>query len=168
MLVAGRKVGISREWLQEEIGLEKIGEFAFDSDRKMMSVIYKQGTAIKSENTFPAGSTFILAKGAPEGILKNCSGYLPSTSRNYKDLNDVASLPLSDEMVEKISKESTGMAGLGLRVLAFAIRIVTSSEAAEIVRSNKSSNSETDLTFVGLIGLIDPPKYFDSGFVSNY
>jgi Ca2+-transporting ATPase len=155
MLVAGRKVGISREWLQDEIGLEKIGEYAFDSDRKMMSVIYEQGTRIKNDQTFMPGSTFILAKGAPERILKNCTSYLPhSTSGSYKDLPNLSSSPLSDEIVEKISNESSSMAHLGLRVLAFAIRIVTSSEASEIIKSNKSVNSETNLTFVGLIGLI--------------
>jgi Ca2+-transporting ATPase len=155
MLVAGRKVGISREWLQDAIGLEKIGEFAFDSDRKMMSVIYEQGTRIKNDNTFAPGTTFILAKGAPEGILKNCSGYLPkSTSESYKDLSNLTSSPLSDSIVEQISKESLSMAALGLRVLAFAIRVVSSSEASEIIKSNKSTESETNLTFVGLIGLI--------------
>ena len=153
MLVAGRKAGISREWLQDSLGLEKIGEFAFDSDRKMMSVIYEQKPKVNNEKLFPSGSTFILAKGAPEGILKNCTGYLPH-NQNYKDLCTGSHMPLTDDSIERISKESSSMANLGLRVLAFAIRIVDSSEASEIIKSNKSSMSETNLTFVGLIGLI--------------
>ena len=153
MLIAGTRVGISRKWLEETLKLEKIGEFAFDSDRKMMSVIYQQSCSTEAKSFFDQGSTFILAKGAPEGILKNCSGYLNSVSEKSQ-LSSFSASPLSDEVVENISKESSDMANLGLRVLALAMRPVTPVKASEIIKSNNNTLSETNLTFIGLIGLI--------------
>jgi Ca2+-transporting ATPase len=50
------------------------------------------------------------------------------------------------------------MASSGLRVLAMAVRKLNADKASEIVKSSKQANAETDLTFVGFVGLIDPPK----------
>jgi P-type Ca2+ transporter type 2C len=68
------------------------------------------------------------------------------------------SSPISDSFVDYISKRSAEMASSGLRVLALAVRRVSAETAESIVKSNKHTISETELTFVGLIGLIDPPK----------
>ena len=159
MEIAGRKTGISRSWFQDTVGFHKIGEYPFDSDRKMMSVIYQQSNAHTGPSSFPAGFTLILAKGAPEGILKACTGIFPrSLPGTYLDLPNYTPEPLTDEIVEEISKKSSEMASRGLRVLAFAVRKVHAEEASGILQSRKDTKSECELNFVGLIGLIDPPK----------
>ncbi|RKO96357.1 ATPase, P-type, HAD superfamily, subfamily IC [Caulochytrium protostelioides] len=50
------------------------------------------------------------------------------------------------------------MASSGLRVLGFALRRVARADADAIVRAKKETEAEQDLAFIGLIGLIDPPK----------
>ncbi|KAH9274036.1 hypothetical protein BASA83_003677 [Batrachochytrium salamandrivorans] len=61
LVVASQKAGVSREWLQSEAGFQKIGEYAFDSDRKVMSVIYKQGPSKYSQSP-STDNAFILSK----------------------------------------------------------------------------------------------------------
>ena len=154
LLVAGMKGGLSKDFFVSE-GVVKIGEFAFDSDRKMMSSIYSGSPTSKLNDE----SAWILAKGAPESITKNCVSYLDSSStKGFDFLNQFPVKPIDDQFVEYLSLQSAQMASSGLRVLALAIRKVTKSEGTSIANSNKSNLSETELTFVGLIGLIDPPK----------
>jgi Ca2+-transporting ATPase len=158
MTIAGLKAGFSREWFSDVFGLEKIGEFAFDSDRKMMSVLYQQKRVRNDKLGFPLGSTFVLVKGAPEGILKVSTGVLPYLDTNYKSLASFSPSEMNSEMVDLISLRSSDMAKKGLRVLAFAMRIVSDEEAHRIIHSKKDKECEQNLTFIGLIGLIDPPK----------
>lgn len=162
MEIAAQKAGLSRTYFQDTLGFEKIGEFPFDSDRKMMSVIYQQNTAKIGQGSFGSGFSLVLAKGAPEGILKSCTGYLeaPSTvsTKRLDDIQNFTSQPMTDDLVERISKQSSEMASRGLRVLAYAVRKVSSEEASGICQSKKDDKSECELSFVGLIGLIDPPK----------
>jgi Ca2+-transporting ATPase len=136
-----------------------------------MSVIYKQGAPSNPAYSFPSNTGFVFVKGAPEGVLQRCTGYLPpvnddatdaSAARGdgsfFKHVSDVAPAPLSDEFVNYISDRSVLMAGQGLRVLALAMKKVTTSEAQGIIDSKKAESAESELTFIGLIGLIDPPK----------
>ena len=163
LVVASKKAGVSREWLHDSVGLNKLGEYAFDSDRKMMSVVYTQEAA-STKSKFSEGASFVFAKGAPESVLVHCKSYLapPSGSNSLKSFDFVEKgklMPLDDSFVEKTSLESSRMASSGLRVLAFAMkRLPSKEEANKIVKANSFKASESDLVFIGLIGLIDPPK----------
>lgn len=110
---------------------ERIGEDPFDRENKYMGTIYKQ-----DEGYFMAG------KGATESILEICS----------KKLVEGEVSDLSDDEKEKIGDQSDEMANNGLRTLAFAYREDDSKpEGAE------GEDFLKDLTFVALIGFMDPP-----------
>ncbi|KAJ3060615.1 hypothetical protein HDU98_003446, partial [Podochytrium sp. JEL0797] len=155
----------------DTIGLEKLGEYAFNSDRKLMSVIYGQRIGSTGGDKFSADAGFVLAKGAPEGILLRCASFLPPVQDASVDsvvargdgkaiqfLSEFPVQPMSEDYINYISARSEAMASQGLRVLALAIRKVTKTVAQQIVDSKKMTEAECELTFVGLIGLIDPPK----------
>ncbi|KAI8636950.1 hypothetical protein BD408DRAFT_478332 [Parasitella parasitica] len=108
----------------------RIYERAFDSERKLMSVVYKH-----------ADEKIMLCKGAPEELLKKCK-YHGDGSKPLQNSED------NDDFVGKVSHESSRMANQGLRVLGLAYKQCRDDEMY----------TEADLTFIGLIGLIDPPK----------
>lgn len=128
LLVAAAKAGIWRETLERKE--ERIGEIPFDSDRKRMSVIYK---GKHGKNAY--------VKGALDMILRLCKSEL--TSEGVVELNDLrrrAILRANDEMARK-----------ALRVLALAEKPLQEKNAAD-------ERVEEDLVFVGLMGMIDPPR----------
>lgn len=156
LVVAAEKSGFGKDFWLSQVGLVKMGEFAFDSDRKIMSSVYEAGR----QGTLPFqdfSSALILAKGAPEGVLSRCVSYLPDGPLNEVTISKAA--PLDDEIIARITEQSAGMAGNGLRVLGLAIRLVDLETSKSILESGDSERSETELCFVGLVGLIDPPKY---------
>ncbi|KAI8843026.1 hypothetical protein BC829DRAFT_446369 [Chytridium lagenaria] len=174
MVVAANIAGFSREWFHDEVGFMKMGEYPFDSDRKLMSSIYSITPTEKYASLLPPSTSsyaYILVKGAPEGILNRCTSYLPSIDlthtgegvgtgigRFFDHLATFQPAPLDDGFVNYVSDRSGNMAGGGLRVLALAVRRVTVEEGKRILEAKKEEVAERELTFVGLIGLIDPPK----------
>lgn len=128
LLVAAAKAGIWRETLERKE--ERVGEIPFDSDRKRMSVIYKSKNGKKA-----------YVKGAPDVILRLCKSEL--TSDGVAELNDIRRRTImhaNDEMARK-----------ALRVLAVAERELREEE-------NEQERIEGNLVFVGLMGMIDPPR----------
>ncbi|KAI8906601.1 hypothetical protein DFJ77DRAFT_195075 [Powellomyces hirtus] len=162
MIIAAQKVGFPREWFQDTLGMKKIGEYAFDSDRKLMSVIYEQTETSSIPTTFAPKTSFVFTKGAPEGVLSKSTHYLPPSTMDTKNpvnfLKSVQPEAVTDEFVELVSHKAATMASSGLRVLALAMRQVTSEQAQEIIGAKKESAAEQRLVFIGLIGLIDPAK----------
>ncbi len=90
-------------------------------------------TVHKSNNEYIA-----ITKGAPDILLKKCNKYFDGA----KEIN------LSKEKMETIEKSNNNMAEKALRVIAVAYKKV----------NNIEKITEEDLTFVGLIGMIDPPR----------
>ncbi|KAI9017416.1 hypothetical protein BC832DRAFT_617978 [Gaertneriomyces semiglobifer] len=165
MTVAAYKVGFGREWFLNDIGMKKIGEYAFDSERKLMSVIFQQASNVSgTKKGFSPETTFIFAKGAPEGVLANSTHYLPPTpaseqgKNTFRFLEDVEPMPMTDQFVEVVSQQAQQMASGGLRVLALAMRRVSPGDAQSIIGAQVHTAAEQQLCFIGLIGLIDPPK----------
>ncbi|KAJ3348983.1 P-type ATPase [Entophlyctis luteolus] len=162
LVVASRVAGFSKTFFEDIVSLEKVGEYAFDSDRKIMSVVYKQSDSesASGKESFAPGSAFVLVKGAPEGVVRRCKSYLPplQSVNVFEDLSSAAGLEMTDDFAQAISDQSELMARKGLRVLALALRRVSADESLRIVQAKKAAEAEKDLSFVGLIGLIDPPK----------
>jgi len=173
MIVAAQKAGFSRDsW--ENNGFRKLGEYPFDSERKLMSVIYTTTrkdepasgeadmTTQNASATTPLPNTsLVLAKGAPEAILQRSVSYVPSVAPGQSSLSDLINgeqRELTNEVKALIATRNEQMASRGLRVLGLAVRKVGHEEAEAIVKSEKMEESETQLSFIGLIGLIDPPK----------
>jgi len=108
-----------------------IGEIPFNSDRKRMTVLYDdQGNGNDSK-------LLQLMKGAPESVLDVSS-----------DIADASGLQaMTDEIRAQIEVAYKNMAAEGLRVIAVAQRETTECKIRE-----------ERMTFLGLIGLIDPPR----------
>lgn len=111
---------------------ERVNEIPFDSGRKMMTTIHKIKTGYR-----------IVTKGAPDVILKRCSNYY-SNSNTYT---------LNRSNLSSIESNNEKMANEALRVIAVSFKDVDS-----LPRNIDSNSIEKDLTFVGLIGMIDPPR----------
>ncbi len=105
-------------------------EIPFDSERKTMSVIARSSD----------GRLILYHKGAPEVVLTSCT----------RELCNGQLQPLSNERRHEILARSSDMARRALRVLALAYR----SELREI----ESDGAERDLIFVGIVGMMDPPR----------
>ncbi len=130
-----------------------------------MSVLFT--TSAGSPSELDSDATFVLTKGAPEAITKRCTHYiLKGEEKGFSFLNKLPSAPITEDFVEFLSNQSAQMASCGLRVLALAMRRISLEKGTAIVKSGKHSEAERDLTFVGLIGLIDPPKYVF--FMTNF
>ena len=107
---------------------ERVFEIPFSSERKMMSVVLKE----KSNTT-------IYSKGAPEVVL-SASKYILLNGKE---------IPLTEGEKSKILKENSAMAHKALRVLGFAYKKVGSLD---------KKTMEEDLVFLGLQGMMDPPR----------
>ncbi len=79
-----------------------------------------------------------ITKGAPDVLLKKCTKYFDGNSE----------LTLSSNIIEKIEQNNNKMAEKALRVIAVAYKKV----------ANSVNIKENELVFVGLIGMIDPPR----------
>ncbi len=111
-------------------GYKKLFEIPFDFYRKRMSVVLSHQQ-----------KTLLITKGAPEPILLHC--------RTVKEGSVVR--VLSDELKQKLHKRLNALASDGFRVIAVAYRDIATQKKYGAV-------DEGELTFVGLLAFLDPPK----------
>lgn len=109
-------------------------EIPFDSERKLMTTIHK---------TQKQGEYIVYTKGGVDELLKCCNRY-QENGEVKSDLEDYKSLILST---------NKNMAEKALRVLAFGYKIINHSLTKEDIE-----NLESGLIFVGMCGMIDPPR----------
>jgi Ca2+-transporting ATPase len=143
MVVAAAKSGYRRTELEKL--LPRVQEIPFDSDRKRMTTIHSvdgvRAQALVSGTGSPPVIAFV--KGAPDVILDLCSQHL----------NSGQGVGLTPDMREEILAQNRDMAGNALRVLAVAYRPLQ-----EIPASVTPEIVEKELVFIGLLGMIDPPR----------
>ena len=122
--------GIDKQELYKN--MKRINEIPFDSNRKMMSTIHKIGNKYR-----------IITKGAPDILLNRCT-------KIYKNgyIND-----LTKTEENKIKNENLNMANEALRVIG-----VGYIDLDKLPDKIDSEMLEKNLIFVGLIGMIDPPR----------
>ena len=131
LTIAAAKAGITQTGMSTTY--ERIDELPFDSDRKCMSVVCKNAK----------GEIYVFTKGAPDMIIEKCNRIM--SARGIIKL---------DELTRRsINKINDGMANNALRVMGLAFRKL---ETGTYV--SKAKNIESDLVFVGLMGMIDPPR----------
>lgn len=106
-------------------------EISFDSNRKLMSTL----------NNFDE-KYIMWTKGATDGLLQKCSHILKNGKVE----------PITDQDKEEILKANTELCSKALRVLGYAMKKYDESDPTKI------KLSEDDLTFIGLTGMIDPPR----------
>jgi Ca2+-transporting ATPase len=114
-----------------EACLPRIAELPFDADRKCMTTLHRR----------PDGGTVAFTKGAPERLIERCTASLGEGG---------AEVPIEREHLLELAD---GMAAEGLRVLAVARRDWPEPPSALL-----PATVERDLLFIGLVGLIDPPR----------
>ena len=107
-------------------------ELPFDSVRKLMSTVNEIN-----------GNLRVLTKGAPDMLLDRCS----------KINIDGAVMPIEAQQLEGIKNANKVMANSALRVLAVAYK-----DIKNIPTKMTSDEVENDLVFIGLVGMIDPPR----------
>ncbi|MBN2014372.1 MAG: calcium-translocating P-type ATPase, SERCA-type [Candidatus Altiarchaeota archaeon] len=129
LVVAASKARIKQSRINEDY--PRIAELPFDSNRKRMTTIHKT----------PEGEKFAYVKGAPDVILNLCK-YI------YQDGGEVI---LTDEDRERILSMNDLFAGDALRILGAAYRRLDHV-------GDLTGDLERDLVFVGLLGMIDPPR----------
>ncbi len=131
LVVLARKAGLG---LDDAAAAPRVGEIPFDSVRKRMTTFNRLGDR-----------TVALVKGAPDSVLGRCTHVFEGG----------AVRPLTDARREEIARVNAQMAAGALRVLACAYRDL--GEAGAPARAD-ADDVERDLVFVGLTGLMDPPR----------
>lgn len=135
LIVAARKAGLEAEALNAR--LERVGEVPFSSERKLMSTVH---TDAEQEERLLA-----FTKGAPDVLLARCTQEL---------VGDEIKL-LTAERRAEILKSNEELAGEALRTLAVAFRTLPK----DVMKQEEfDEHVEKDLVFLGLIGMIDPPR----------
>ena len=136
LLVAAHKGGLDREALEETIPLLDV--LPFDSKLQYMATLHQQ-------QSDPSGiceaACVVYVKGSVEAMLHRCQSWLSEQAEP---------LPIH---AESIRQDADAMAHKGLRVLAFAKKIVAPDQ-----ETIEADDLEQGLTFLGLQGMIDPPR----------
>ncbi|MFB6265530.1 MAG: cation-translocating P-type ATPase, partial [Candidatus Nanohaloarchaea archaeon] len=121
---------VSAEKAGIEIEGERLREIPFSSDRARMTTIHDEG-----------GERTAYMKGAPETVLDRCDRVLEGGE----------AVELTEGKREEILGRNEQFAGDALRVLGFAMKEVDEADAA-------SGEIESGMVFLGLQGMIDPPR----------
>ena len=130
LIVAAAKLGFAQEELERLY--PRIAEIPFSSERKRMTTVHET----------PQGEVYAYVKGAPEVILERCSRILEGgVERRLTAEKRRAVLKINEEFAED-----------ALRVLGMAYRRL------DAPKKRYTEKIESDLVFVGLMGMIDPPR----------
>ncbi|MEM2056742.1 MAG: cation-translocating P-type ATPase [Thermoproteota archaeon] len=131
LLVVAVKAGLQPEEVRKQY--PRINEVPFSSERKLMTTVHST----------PEGDKIFCMKGAPEKVLEKCT--------HIHELNGVKEL--TEERREEILRVNDEMAGNGLRVLGLAYK-----RAVKDTDILDEKTVESNMIFLGLVGMIDPPR----------
>ncbi|MGL5794206.1 MAG: cation-translocating P-type ATPase, partial [Waterburya sp.] len=134
LLVLAEKGSISKPEMDQM--MPRVGEFPFDSKRKRMSVIVSN----PDNQELPY---LMFTKGSTELILERCDRLqIHEHSQEF-----------SEQQKQEVLDVNNHLAANGLRVLGFAYKPLT-----EIPSADAETTSEQGLIWLGLVGMIDPPR----------
>ncbi len=128
-------IGIKHRLIKNELETRfpRVAEIPFDSVRKMMTTVHREET----------NGLIVYSKGGVDEILTCCNRILINGSIKV----------LTEEIKDDIRKANTEMAGDALRVLAAATK-----EIKELPGIVEPATLENQLVFIGMLGMIDPPR----------
>ena len=129
LVLAAAGHGLDKDRLEQE--QPRVGEVPFDSSRKRMTTVH----------TRPGGGVRIIVKGAPDVLLERCDRVLGQREQ-----------PLTAARRQHILSANEAMARDALRVLGVAYR------DADALPRPLNEDAERGLVFVGLLGMMDPPR----------
>ncbi|MDR0271057.1 calcium-translocating P-type ATPase, SERCA-type [Paenibacillus sp.] len=130
LVTLAAKMGITPESLSGMYKRDQ--EFPFDSERKLMSVVVSH-----------QGGKLLCTKGAPDVLLNRCTYIIWEGNV----------VPFTSTLKQKVLAANEQMASAALRVLGTAYRDVRAHDSL-----NSEKEAESQLIFVGLAGMIDPPR----------
>jgi len=150
LLVAAAKAGAT--YLEVKQAYPRENEVPFDSDRKRMITIHDVRTPDPNDlspfyDEVNKDWDVIAVKGAPDIVLDLCT--------QYQDIDDKPQ-PLDVDARKRIMSANEAMTQDALRVLGVAYRL--DRDVPDNAEDIKTDELEKDLVFVGLIGMIDPPR----------
>ena len=128
LVMLGEKFGVDEEAYRSQH--PRLGELAFDSDRKLMSTLHDID-----------GTPTLFTKGAIDVLLDRSKWLLTRQGK----------VEMTLERKEEIARVNMELSMEGLRVLAFAYREMDAVRPLTL-------EDEKDFTFIGLISMIDPPR----------
>lgn len=150
LVIAAARQSVSKPDL--ESALPRVGEIPFDSKRKRMSTVHEIGpassvptpTALRSlSNGWRENTPYVVfTKGAVDSLLDISSEVWVAEGQTE---------PMTEKWRESIASSNERLAEDGIRVLGVAFRSLPSFDSAE-------DGLEEELTFVGMVGMIDPPR----------
>jgi Ca2+-transporting ATPase len=140
LIVAAAKAGLTKTGLEEKY--PRVHEIPFTSERKRMTTAHKMSD----------GKLLAFTKGAPELVLERCT----QIYRNGETAK------FSKREKQKILQANEKMANDALRVLGIAFKELADVDPEDFRELSKiegiNSRIENDMTFIGLTGMIDPPR----------
>jgi Ca2+-transporting ATPase len=141
MAVVAVKAGLQRAELEKS--MPRVQEIPFDSERKRMTTIH----AVE-------GKPFAFVKGAPDVVLDLCTHVMKNGQ----------AVPITDPLRKEILDQNRDLASHALRVLSVAVRPLDA-----VPENPQPGTVEKDLTFIGLLGMIDParPEVIEAVRVAN-
>ncbi len=135
LIVAARKAGLTEDHLDTRY--DRIGELPFSSERKLMSTLHTDSEQQEQ--------VLVFTKGAPDVLLGRCTRERVGNSTRE----------LTDSRRAQILASNEALAGEAFRTLGVAVRHLP---ADTFTPASVGEHLENDLVFVGLIGMIDPPR----------
>jgi Ca2+-transporting ATPase len=147
LLIAAGKAGAFRPALEQ--AYPRIDEIPFDSARKRMTTVHKI-LAPDPDDVSPFYDKNLqewevaAIKGAPDVVLNLCT--------HYQSMNDEQAV-MTEEVRDRIFEVNASMARSALRVIAVAYRV-----ERDVPDEATPEKVEHDFIFLGLIGMIDPPR----------
>jgi P-type Ca2+ transporter type 2C len=139
--VAAMKRGLEQQEMNKS--LPRIHEIPFDARRKRMSTIHQVSQVNEAYEAIPKGQHLAFVKGAPREVLQLCT---------FFRLHGEA-VPLDDQWRGRILSANDDYARNALRVLALAYH-----ELPPRIGSYSIERVETNLVFLGLMAMMDPPR----------
>ena len=136
LIVAAAKAGVTKEHLEKQC--PRIHEITFTSERKLMTTVHKDSD----------GKLKVFIKGAPEIVASRCTSLL---IHNRK-------MKLSENERKTILQANEEMASQALRVLGIGYKELTEIKQADLSKKGIDETVENGLVFVGLVGMMDPPR----------
>lgn len=130
LLVAAAKVGLDGE--VERADRPRVTECPFDAARKRMSTVHQEGTR-----------AVLRCKGAPRELLTRCSHIR----------RDGTDQPLDDADRAEVLAANDALSSEAMRVLGVAVRVLPGAPPG-----GPADALERDLTWLGLVGMLDPPR----------
>lgn len=126
----GFKLGFRPDLFEQ---MPRVQEIPFDSDRKLMTTVVRY-----NDNKY-----IVYTKGGVDELLDRCNSYVMANEIKF----DI------EEYTKIIDRENEVMAKEALRVLAMAYK-----EIDHIPSEAEMKDLEKDLTYIGMVGMIDPPR----------